>query len=97
MCDLYIDYDMLERTQSNLANITTILENPTDEVSYWGTDSAGVQELSDRLGEFDDEWDYGIEKIREYAGNAAEMLGNLIDAWREFDLDLAKAIREGNG
>jgi hypothetical protein len=96
VCDLYIDYDMLERTRSNLANITGILESPTDEIAYWGTGSAGVEDLSDRLGEFDDEWDYGIEKIREFAGNAAEMLGNLIQAWQEFDLDLAAALRDAN-
>jgi hypothetical protein len=94
VCDLYIDYDMLERTRSNLANITDILENPTDEVSYHGTDSAGVQDLSDRLGDFDDEWDYGIEKIREFSGNAAEMLGALMRAWEDFDLDLAAQLRE---
>ncbi|MGP4113533.1 hypothetical protein ACTWP5_21810 [Streptomyces sp. 4N509B] len=96
MCDLYIDYDMLERTRSNLTNITEILESPTDEISSWGTQSAGVEELSNRLGEFDDEWDYGIGKIREFATNAGEMLAGLIQAWQQYDLDLAKALRENN-
>jgi hypothetical protein len=96
VCDLYIDYDMLERTRSNLANISNILESPTDEVAHWGTSSMGVEELSDRLGEFDDEWDYGIGKMRDLANDAAETLGELIRAWYDFDLDLARALREGN-
>lgn len=96
MCDLYIDYDVLERTRSNLADIAGILESPTDEVANWGTRSVGVEALSDRLGEFDDEWDYGIGKIRELASGAAETLDELIRAWYDFDLDLARALREGN-
>lgn len=92
--DLYIDGAMLERTRTNLATISDILNDPGDTVEYWGTRSAGVEELSHRLGEFDDEWSYGIGKIKEFADGAAETLRLINDAWEAYDLDLARALRE---
>lgn len=94
--DLYIDGAMLERTRTNLANISEILKDPGESVEYYGTRSAGVEELSDRLGEFDDEWSYGISKIKEFAEHAAEILRQIHEAWEEYDLDLARALREAS-
>lgn len=92
--DLYIDNDVLERTRASLANINAILNDPGDTVQQWGTNSAGVDELSARLGEFDDEWEYGIGKIKEFADGAAETLGMIMTAFENYDLDLAKQLRE---
>lgn len=94
MSDLYIDGEMLERTRINLSRITQILDDPGEAVEYHGTSSAGVRELSDRLGEFDDEWSYGIGKIGEFATGAADTLRVISDAWEQYDLDLANALNE---
>ncbi|MGP4113866.1 hypothetical protein ACTWP5_23520 [Streptomyces sp. 4N509B] len=98
--DLYIDGEMLARVRQNLRHITDILEDPMEKIREVGAEDAGVDELSDRLGEFGEEWDYGIGKINEYAGGAADTLQNVEQAFDDLDLSLAQALqdaRSGSG
>lgn len=97
--DLYIDYEMLDRTARNLAQITELMREPGDTIEEMGTREAGVQQLSDRLGEFNDEWSYGIRKIGQFSEGAAEALQGITEAWSSYDLSLADALqsaREGS-
>jgi hypothetical protein len=70
--DLHIDGEMLARVRQNLRHITDLLQDPMETIQEVGTGEAGVDALSDRLGEFGDEWDYGIDKISEFASGAAD-------------------------
>jgi hypothetical protein len=92
--DLYIDGEMLDRVKRNLRDITDILENPMEKIQDVGASDAGVDELSDRLGEFGDEWDYGIGKINDYAGAAADTIQTVQEGFADLDLSLAEALRQ---
>jgi hypothetical protein len=92
--DLYIDGEILARVRQNLRHITDILEDPMKTIREVGAEDIGVDELTGRLNEFGDEWDYGIGKINEYAGGAADTLESIEQAFTDLDLDLAEALRQ---
>ncbi|MDT0343099.1 hypothetical protein [Streptomyces litchfieldiae] len=91
--DLYIDGEVLANVQSNLTRITDILDDPAQTIESVGTSRAGVQALSDRLGEFGDEWSYGIGQIGEFARGAAETLRMIDQEFADMDLSLAEALQ----
>lgn len=92
--DLYIDGEMLARVRQSLRHITDILEDPMEAIREVGAEDSGVDELTDRLRDFGDEWDYGIGKINEYAGGAADTLQSIEQAFADLDLDLAEALQQ---
>lgn len=92
--DLYIDGEMLARVRQSLRHITDILEDPMEAIREVGAEDSGVDELTDRLRDFGDEWDYGIGKINEYAGGAADTLQSIGQAFADLDLDLAEALQQ---
>ncbi|MDT0270147.1 hypothetical protein RM844_28135 [Streptomyces sp. DSM 44915] len=94
--DLYIDGEVLSRVRSNLTHITDILDDPSEAIDSVGTASAGVRALSDRLGEFGDEWSYGIGQIGEFARGAADTLTQIEQEFDNLDLSLAQALNEAN-
>ncbi|WP_258534603.1 hypothetical protein [Streptomyces sp. PT12] len=94
--DLYIDGEMLAEVRGNLTRITDILNDPAEAISDVGTGEAGVAALSDRLGEFGDEWSYGIGRIGEFARSAAEILTQVERQFDELDLSLAEELQAAN-
>jgi hypothetical protein len=91
--DLYIDGDVLARVRESLRDITDLLDAPTETIEEVGTGDAGVDALSDRLGEFGDEWSYGIGQIGEFARGAADTLREIERGFEDLDLSLAEALR----
>ncbi|WP_049566762.1 hypothetical protein [Streptomyces sp. SBT349] len=94
--DLYIDGEVLAEVRRNLTHITDILNDPAEAIEEVGTDEAGVSELSGRLGEFGDEWSYGIGQIGEFARNAAEILTRVEQEFDKLDLSLAEELQAAN-
>jgi hypothetical protein len=94
--DLYIDGEVLSSVQSNLTRIGDILDDPAETIESVGSSQAGVPALSGRLGEFGDEWSYGIGQIAEFARGAADTLRMIGQEFADMDLSLAEALQSAN-
>jgi hypothetical protein len=89
MADLCIDFDVLERVRGNLADVEDLLKGPCRGMADLPADAAGHDDLRSRLREFGDEWDYGIGKLGEFSGGAADALATIRDTFRQLDDELA--------
>lgn len=56
------------------------------------SDAAGHDDLRSKLREFGDEWDYGIGKLGDFSGGAADALKTIKDTFQDLDSELAKSF-----
>ena len=92
MADLCIDFDTLERVRANLADVEDLLKGPCKGMADLPADAAGHDDLRSKLREFGDEWDYGIGKLGDFSGGAADALKTIKDTFQDLDRELAKSF-----
>ena len=94
MADLYIDGAVLARTRDQLRSIEDLLTHPCREMGALLSEAVAQDALRARLREFGDEWSYGIGKLGEFSAVASEALGQVEQAFRNVDDQLAAALHQ---
>jgi len=92
MADLCIDFDVLDRVRRNLVDVEDLLKGPCKGMADLPSDAAGHDDLSSKLREFGDEWDYGIGKLGDFSGGAADALTTICSTFRDLDDELGKVF-----
>lgn len=94
MSDLFIDGAMLARARSNLLGIRDLMAGPAREMRAVTGSAMGAPALARRMDEFGDEWSYGIAKLSGFAGDAAEALDRIQQAFDDADTSLTRALQQ---
>lgn len=94
MADLCIDFDALQRVRTHLDDVSDLLKGPCKGMADLPADAAGHDDLRSKLRDFGDEWDFGIGKLAEFSGGAAEALTTITDTFQQLDSELAKAFEQ---
>lgn len=97
MADLYIDAAALQRLRANLANIRELLERPGRELAAMDSRGVGPENLCSRMGEFGDEWSYGIGQLGKFSESAVTALDQIERVFADVDNKLAQALRPQGG
>lgn len=92
MADLLINFDALDRVRKSLLDVEDLLKGPCAGMKDLPSDAAGHDDLRSKLRDFGDEWDYGIGKLGEFSGGAADALASIRDTFTELDTELAQAF-----
>ena len=92
MADLCIDFDALNRTRGNLADVESLLRGPCSGMADLPAEAAGHEVLRERLHDFGDEWDYGIGKLGEFSSGVVDALTSIESTFRQLDTELAEAL-----
>ncbi len=95
--DLYIDGDALASTRTTLENIREVLCGTTAVMASMPQDITGNEQLRAGLVTFGKEWEHGIDKLAEAAGNGAEGLALIAEGFADLDAGLADVLRSGGG
>ncbi|MFE0099463.1 hypothetical protein [Streptomyces sp. NPDC059009] len=94
MSDLYIDYDMLEKTQHDIANISDVMQKPCREMDDVDGKSMGVIKLARRMDDFGDEWSYGIKQLAKFSKSASKALGKIKKSFEDLDDQIEHELRK---
>ena len=94
MADLFIDFDALDRVRTNLKGVEDLLKGPCKGMADLPSDAAGHDDLRDKLRDFGDEWDYGIGKLGDFSGGAADALTSIRDTFSSLDDELGKSFEQ---
>lgn len=94
MADLYLDGAVLARTRDRLRSIEDLLRRPCREMGALPSEAVAQEVLRAKLREFGDEWSYGIGKLGEFSAVASEALGQVEQAFRDVEDELAAALDE---
>ena len=94
MANLCIDFDALERVRANLADVEDLLKGPCRGMADLPSDAAGHDDLRTKLRDFGDEWDYGIGKLGDFTGGAADALTTIKDTFRIWTENWPRASKE---
>ncbi len=92
MVDLFIDLSALARTRGDLLDISDLMKSPLSTMSDLASSATSHDRLRGRLRDFGDEWDYGIGKLSDYSGSAAEALQKIGDTFEGLDEELRSAL-----
>lgn len=92
MADLYVDAAALEGLRSELRQIRDCLERCTRVLAAVDESGMGPAALRARMGEFADDWSYGIGRPGKLAGSAEVALGEVERVFRETDVALASVF-----
>ncbi len=94
MADLFIDADVVRRSRGRLQSITEMLDGPCRAMGSMPRDAVEQKRLRDKLSDFGDEWEWGIGKLGDFSGSAADALQQILDAFDEVDVELKTALDE---
>ncbi|MEU0472122.1 hypothetical protein [Streptomyces olivaceus] len=100
MGDLYIDFEMLEKTQKDIRDIHEVMAAPCREMEEVDGAAMGVFKLAQRMDDFGDEWSYGIKQMSKFSKSAAKALGQIKKTFEEMDEEFARELekaRSGKG
>ena len=94
MADLYIDGQVLNAVRADLRNVRELAQRPGREMAQIDSSAVGSPALVARMDEFGQEWSYGIGKIADFSGSAADALDRLGQAFAEADKSLTDALNK---
>lgn len=94
MADLYIDFDGLARTRSDLDHVSDLMHSPLDELAGQAGAITSIDHLRSRLEDFGDAWDYGIKKLGTYSQGVGDALQQIHDTFVKLDDQLAEVFDE---
>ncbi|SBT88559.1 hypothetical protein GA0115233_100381 [Streptomyces sp. DI166] len=94
MSDLYIDYEMLVKTQKDIEDIHEVMAAPCREMEDVDGASMGVYKLAQRMDDFGDEWSYGIKQMSKFSKSAAKALGQIKKTFEETDEQFARELEK---
>lgn len=97
MADLYIDAAVLQQMRENLASIRALLERPGRQLAVMDSAGVGPENLRSRMGEFGDEWSYGIGQLGKFSESAVTALDQVERVFADVDAKLAQALRPQGG
>jgi hypothetical protein len=92
MADLMIDFASLERVRRDLVEVEGLLRGPCRGMSELPADAAGHDDLRSRLRDFGDAWDFGIGRLAQFSGAAADALSSIQKTFTELEDELAAAF-----
>ncbi|MFJ9560364.1 hypothetical protein ACIRQQ_10015 [Streptomyces fuscichromogenes] len=89
------DLDVLKSVSTGIEKIVEELQGLDDKDKYgWSREVVGHEELTDRLDDFADNWDYRRAKLEEELTKLAAITKAAAQAYEQIDTDLANAVRE---
>ncbi|MGW3508086.1 hypothetical protein [Streptomyces sp. NPDC000994] len=94
MSDLYIDFEMLVKTQKDIRHIHELMTAPCREMGDVDGASMGVSKLARRMDDFGDEWSYGIKQLSKFSKSAAKALGHIKKSFEELDEQFAHELEK---
>lgn len=94
MSDLTIDNELLRRVRETFAHIDDLLEKPARSMDDVDAKAMGVAELEKRMGEFGDEWKYGIKELKKFSQKAAKALDKIEGEFSGLDHELADQLEK---
>lgn len=97
MADLYLDAAAFEELRATLRQIRELLERPGRQLAAIDESGMGPAVLRARMGEFAEEWAYGIGRLGQLADGAESALGEVERVFREVDTALAGGSEPGVG
>jgi len=92
VADLIIDFGALERTRGSLNDVTDLLTGPCKGMASLPADAAGNADLTAKLRDFGDEWEYGIHKLAEFSSGVGDVLRDTVATFRDLEDQLAAAF-----
>ncbi|MFF3762684.1 hypothetical protein ACFYYR_01095 [Streptomyces sp. NPDC001922] len=69
-----------------------LLTKPAHAMDVVDTRAMGASELEKRMGEFGDEWNYGIKQLKKFSGKAVKALDRIEKKFSGFDRELARQL-----
>ncbi|GGN38638.1 hypothetical protein [Streptomyces fuscichromogenes] len=89
------DLDVLKSVSMGIQKIVEELQGLDDKGTYgWSREVVGHEELTDRLDDFADNWDYRRGKLEGELTKLAAITKAAAQAYEQIDTDLADAVRE---
>ncbi|MFQ3556741.1 hypothetical protein QZN11_08065 [Streptomyces gramineus] len=89
------DLDVLKSVATGIEKIVEELQGLDDKGVYgWSRESVGHEELTDRLDDFADNWDYKRGKLEGELAKLAAITKAAAQAYDQMDTDLANAVRK---
>lgn len=97
MPSLRVDTDALRRNQTTLAEIGRTLESATADLDDVSGASVAQSDLRARIEDLGGSWGIGLKKLGGFAGEAAQALAGVADAFEHTDTELARGIAKQPG
>ncbi|WP_369223066.1 hypothetical protein AB5J52_18400 [Streptomyces sp. R39] len=89
------DLDVLKSVSTGIEKIVDELQGLDDKNKYgWSREVVGHEELTDRLDDFADSWDYKRGKLEGELAKLAAITKAAAQAYEQIDTDLANAVRK---
>ncbi|MGY4982893.1 hypothetical protein ACWCYL_38095 [Streptomyces sp. 900105755] len=89
------DLDVLKSVSTGIEKIVEELQGLDDKNKYgWSREVVGHEELTDRLDDFADNWDYKRGKLEGELAKLAAITKAAAQAYEQIDTDLANAVRK---
>ncbi|MEV5955895.1 hypothetical protein AB0M11_19340 [Streptomyces sp. NPDC051987] len=89
------DLDVLKSVSMGIEKIVAELQGLDDKAKYgWSREVVGHEELTDRLDDFADNWDYKRGKLEGELAKLAAITKAAAQAYEQIDTDLANAVRK---
>ncbi|MEV7386557.1 MULTISPECIES: hypothetical protein [unclassified Streptomyces] len=89
------DLDVLKSVSTGITKIVDELVRLDDKDKYgWSREVIGHEELTDRLDDFADNWDYKRGKLEGELSKLAGITKAAAEAYKQIDTDLANAVRK---
>ncbi|MFJ9346952.1 hypothetical protein [Streptomyces sp. NPDC101237] len=89
------DLDVLKSVATGIEKIVGELQGLDDKGAYgWSREIVGHEELTDRLDDFADNWDYKRGKLEGELARLAAITKAAAQAYDQMDTELANAVRK---
>ncbi|MGY5116081.1 hypothetical protein ACWC2H_09485 [Streptomyces sp. 900105755] len=89
------DLDVLKSVSTGIEKIIEELQGLDDKSKYgWSREVVGHEELTDRLDDFAENWDYKRAKLEGELAKLAAITKAAAQAYEQMDTDLANAVRK---
>ena len=90
-------HETLTQIGSKLTGIHQTLDSDDKGAKNVDGLSGDQNDINDKIGDFRDEWEASIKKLKENIGTLGTLSGNIGTMVAGFDSDLAKGLKPGGG
>ncbi|RZQ62746.1 hypothetical protein [Amycolatopsis suaedae] len=94
MPDFTVDIGGLEALQKNLNRTKENIDGATKKLDVLGPDSIGSDELDEACADFREDWEEGLEEIKEAVEQIAEGLDKAMQSYHEVEEGIRENLRK---